>query len=63
MLELEVDGVLVSPESIHLYAVRFVKAAAGHPELSLYRNGLRIAKKWKLKADVEVNESSCTAPG
>ena len=55
MLELEVDGVRVADDSMHLYAVRFVQVLGGQPELTLYRNGQRVIKEWTLKADVKVD--------
>jgi hypothetical protein len=60
---LEIDGTVVPAEQLHLYAVRFVQVPGGEPALSLYRNGLRVAKAWTLKLDVSCEASSCTAPG
>jgi hypothetical protein len=63
MVTLEVDGVPVPADAMHLYAIRFVQVPGAGPDLALYRNGLRVAKGWLMKADVTVSPTSCTAPG
>lgn len=63
MLTLEVDGVPVPADEMHRYAIRFVQVPDSEPDLSLYREGLRVATGWALKADVTIEPTSCTAPG
>jgi hypothetical protein len=67
MLEIEVDGVRVPNETMHLYAIRFVQVPGEEPELTLYRNGQHVIQAWTLKADVTMpaelkNASTNCAP-